>query len=145
MLTINIIDAVVSFIENVLLWYIVYHQHTTFKHRHHKRDNIKNILKNPTKPFEQKQLDKLSDYIVTESNMSLPDQYLHLDFTILFLFILSLAKYFFAEPLRDCYNLSINVVISIIMLRGLYAIIKQEKTLAHKYDLALATLSKKIN
>lgn len=145
MLTINIIEAVVSFIENVVLWCIIYHQHKMFKHLKHKRDNIKSILKHPTKPFEQKQLDKLSDYIVTESNMSLPDQYLHLDFTILFLFILSLAKYFFAEPLRDCYNLSINVVTITIMLRGLYAIGIQEKTLAHKYDLALATLSKKIN
>ena len=145
MLTIDIIEAAVCFIENVLLWYSVYHQHKMFKHLHHKRDNIKRILKNPTNPFAQEQLDTLSDYIVTESNISLPDQYLHLDFTILFLFILSLAKYFFAEPLQDCYSLSITIVTITAMLRGLYAIGIQEKTLAHKYDLALATLSKKIN
>jgi hypothetical protein len=33
----------------------------------------------------------------------------------------------------------------IVMLRGLYAIAKQEKILKHKYDLALDTLPKKIN
>jgi hypothetical protein len=115
------------------------------KRLNHKRDNIKKILKNPTKLFAQEQLDKLSDYIVTEYNMSFPDQYLHLDFTILFLFILSLAEYFFAEPLQEYYNISINIVMIIVMLRGLYAIAKQEKILKHKYDLALDTLPKKIN
>lgn len=130
MLTIDTIDAVVCFIENVLLWYSVYHQHTMFKRRHHKRDNIKNILKNPNKPFDQKQLDKLNEYIVTESNMRLPDQYLGLGFTILFLFSLSLAKYFFAKPLQDCYSISLNVVTITAMLRGLYAIGIQEKNLS---------------